>query len=93
MATLCAQIGFHEIWPIIGQQSGSANQWRPISYQNKFTPQKTGAEVLIKFLISDFLKGSRAHSAMHYAMRAMGAVSLRQKKEELESKNSHKSDI
>ena len=31
---------------------------------------------------------------MHYAARAMGGVTLRQKKrEELESKSSHKSDI
>ena len=31
--------------------------------------------------------------ALHYAIRAMGAMSLRQKKDELEIKNSHKSDI
>ena len=31
--------------------------------------------------------------SMHYAIRAMGGMSLRQKKEELESKSSHKSDI
>ena len=33
-------------------------------------------------------------SSLHYAARAMGGVTLRQKKrEELESKSSHKSDI
>ena len=34
------------------------------------------------------------HCALHYAARTMGGVTLRQKKrEELESKSSHKSDI
>ena len=32
-------------------------------------------------------------SSLHYAPRAMGGMTLRQKKEELESESSHKSDI
>ena len=46
-----AQIGFHEIWPITEQHSGSANQWQPgfsnISFLKQFTPKKMEAEVLI----------------------------------------------
>ena len=32
-------------------------------------------------------------NGMHYGLRAMGAMTLGQKKEELESKSSHKSQI
>ena len=38
-----------------------------------------------KFLISNFLKGL-TYSAMHYVMRAMGAMSLRQKKRRIGKK-------
>ena len=48
---------------------------------------------LIRFALSTKWGLFEVHSSLHYAIRAMGAMSLRQKKDELESKNSHKSDI